>query len=145
MEPRSVVTVARTFIGTPYLHQGRSPGNGLDCIGVPILVCRTLGLLPKTFDFLSYGRDGSGKLETIVAQYCNPLDSPRLGALLLFKAVPNQTVAQHAAICSDWDGGLGMIHAYQNIGSVREHELIRFWLDRLMGVYGLPNINYEEQ
>ena len=97
------------------------------------------------FDFLDYGRDGSGKLEAIVSQHCQPIPSPKPGSLLLFRAVPGQTVAQHTAICTDTEWGMGMLHAYQNVGMVREHEMIPFWRDRLVGTYALPTITYEDK
>jgi hypothetical protein len=87
--------------------------------------------------------DGSGKLEEIVSQYCTPLEAPTPGALLLFRTTPTQTVVQHCAICTNWyNESLGMLHAYQNVGSVKEHELTKFWSDRLVSSYGLPNVNY---
>ena len=141
--------IARSLIGTPYLHQGRKTGplGGLDCIGVPIVVINRLQLIgDRYFDYLAYGRDGSGILEDVVSQYCPRLPEPRPGAMLLFKATPHQTVAQHCAICTDWGtkqgATLGMVHAYQNIGYVREHELIPFWRDRLIAVYGFPLTKY---
>ena len=149
--PGAVVYTARTLLETPYLHQGRLPGRngGIDCIGVAIVTCRKLLLLPEDFDYSDYGRDGSGKLETIVAEYCTPLTDPTPGALLLFRTTPTQTVAQHCAICTNWSDRLGwdnetlgMLHAYQNVGKVKEHELISFWSDRLIGSYGFPNVNY---
>jgi cell wall-associated NlpC family hydrolase len=143
--PTAVVYTARTLLETPYLHQGRLPGKngGIDCIGVAIVTCNRLGLLPPGFDYSDYGRDGSGKLETIVAEYCTPLTAPTPGALLLFRTTPTQTVAQHCAICTDWHNEtLGMLHAYQNVGKVKEHEFIQFWSDRLIGSYGFPNVIY---
>ena len=143
--PTAVIYTARSLLETPYLHQGRLPGKngGIDCIGVAIVVCKRLLLLPEDFDYSDYGRDGSGKLEEIVSQYCTPLEAPTPGALLLFRTTPTQAVAQHCAICTNWyNESLGMLHAYQNVGSVKEHELIKFWSDRLVGSYGLPNVNY---
>lgn len=142
--PRDVVVTARSLLGTPYLHQGRTPGpqGGIDCIGVPIAVVNRLDLFEEFFEFTAYGRDGSGLLEQEISLRCPRRDDPTPGAILLFKATPRQTVAQHCAICTEWGQDLGMIHAYQNVGSVREHELIPFWLDRLMAVYEFPNIQY---
>jgi cell wall-associated NlpC family hydrolase len=142
--PTYLVNVTRSFIGVPYLHQGRNR-NGTDCIGLIILAIKTAKLLPQDFDRphgTDYGRDGYGNLETIVSLYCQPTPEPIVGSLLLFKAVPRQTIAQHCAICSQWGNSLGMIHAYENGGGVREHELIEFWRDRLVGVYKLPNVEY---
>ncbi len=37
MKREDFVRVARSYIGTPFHHQGRLPGVGLDCAGV--IVC----------------------------------------------------------------------------------------------------------
>lgn len=142
--PREIIVTARSLLETPYLHQGRVPGKdgGLDCIGVPIVIINRLQLIGTFFDFTAYGRDGSGILEKTVAQYCKPLPEPRPGAMLLFKTTPEQTVAQHCGVCTDWGSELGMVHAYQNVGFVREHELIKFWQDRLVSVYAFPLTQY---
>lgn len=34
---------ARSYIGTPFRHQGRRPGRGLDCAGVVVCALRALG------------------------------------------------------------------------------------------------------
>jgi hypothetical protein len=118
----------------------------MDCAGLVILAVKSAQLLPSGFEDelpANYGRDGNGQLELIVSQYCQLIPQPVPAALLLFKAVPTQTVAQHCAIISNWDGGLGMIHAYENAGSVREHQLIQFWESRIMGCYKLPGIVYQ--
>ncbi len=38
------VEVTRGFVGTPYLHLGRVPGEGLDCAGVPLCAMVACGL-----------------------------------------------------------------------------------------------------
>lgn len=40
----TVVDAARSFEGTPFVHQGRLPGVGLDCGGVVICAYREAGL-----------------------------------------------------------------------------------------------------
>ncbi len=39
-----VVRVARTWLGTPYHHQGRVKGAGVDCAGLSVGVAKELGL-----------------------------------------------------------------------------------------------------
>lgn len=40
----ALVAEARTWLGTPFAHQQRRKGHGVDCIGVPTEVGRAFGL-----------------------------------------------------------------------------------------------------
>ena len=53
----AVVAQARTWLGTPWRHQGRSP-RGVDCAGLVVLVARALGLADH--DVAGYGRHSTG-------------------------------------------------------------------------------------
>ena len=39
----AIITRAREYIGTPYHHQARAPGVGLDCIGFIVCILQSLG------------------------------------------------------------------------------------------------------
>ena len=43
-EREQIVSVARAAVGTPWHHQGRVAGLGLDCIGLLVHVARELDL-----------------------------------------------------------------------------------------------------
>lgn len=43
----AIVAEARSMIGTPWHHQGRLPGVGLDCIGLVVCVLERLGYTAK--------------------------------------------------------------------------------------------------
>lgn len=45
--------VAESYVGTPFVMHGRSPGRALDCVGVVVCAMRELGLDPE--DWLGYG------------------------------------------------------------------------------------------
>lgn len=49
-----IIREARSMIGTPWRHQGRVPGHGLDCIGLAICVLQRLGV--EINDRNNYGR-----------------------------------------------------------------------------------------
>ena len=132
-----VVATARSLINTPYLHQGRVPGVGLDCIGLPIVVCRKLGL--GEFDCINYSRNPDGTLCDRIAQVCEELPKIKLGSLLVFRI---SNYPQHCAIATDFRDDLGMIHAWDVAGKVWEHRLAKSWEDKLVAVYALPGVNY---
>lgn len=54
--PTEIITEARTWVDTPYRHQGRTKGVEVDCIGLPIGVARELHIRPDSF-FLMLARD----------------------------------------------------------------------------------------
>lgn len=132
-----VYLTARELIGTPYQHQGRVAGVGIDCIGVPILVANKLGL--GNFNFIDYPPMPDGTIQLLLNSICsNEVLQP--GVLLLFRV---GNCAQHCGIVSDYMGGLGLIHAWDLVGQVVEHKLSRDWINRVVGCYGLPGVRYD--
>lgn len=126
-----ILRYARQCLGTPFRHQGRLIGVGLDCAGVIIYVARQLGLDP--IDVQGYGTEPNNEqLERALdAQPCLErafLEDRKPGDVLLmrFRFDP-----QHLAIFADET----IIHAYQQIGQVVEHPLSDLWATRIVRVY----------
>lgn len=129
-----LLTAARSYIGTPFRHQGRLPGLGLDCAGLVVAAVKECGL--NCDDVAGYGRSPyRGLLEkTLQAQkILQPIADPELGAILLFKIRHDP---QHLALCA----GETIVHSYETIGRVVEERLTPFWLDRLVACY---RVRYE--
>lgn len=53
-----IVNAARKYIGVRWLHQGRNRINGLDCVGLLVVVAQDLGL--SNYDFKAYQRHPVG-------------------------------------------------------------------------------------
>lgn len=134
-----VIKIARSLINTPYQHQGRTPQVGLDCIGLIIIVGHTLNLFD--YNYTNYSRAPDGQLLVNIEKHCVKLPDLTEGALAVFALSP---IPHHVGIISKFRGNWGLIHAYQNTGKVREHEFIKWWRDKLVGVYKLPNVNYAD-
>lgn len=132
-----VISTARTLINTPYQHQGRKPGVGIDCIGLVIVTAHQLGLFD--YDYINYSRDPDGQLLKIVEKHCEKLPDLTEGAIAVFQL---SAIPHHVGIISKFRGNWGLIHAYQNTGKVREHEFIKWWQNKLVGIYALPNVQY---
>lgn len=49
-----IVRAAMSLLGTPFVHQGRMPGAGLDCIGVVVATAQLAGL--RIRDMIHYAR-----------------------------------------------------------------------------------------
>lgn len=77
-----VVAQARSWLGAPWRHQGRS-AQGIDCAGLVVLVARVLGLADH--DVPGYGRHSSGL--ALVDQFRAAMDP-----LPLVEAVPGDVL-----------------------------------------------------
>lgn len=135
MRREDFVAAARSFIGTPFHHQGRVPGVGLDCAGV--VVCAATACGYDVSDVAGYGRiPNQGMLEQAVLAHCDriPLERVRTGDILLFKFLYEP---QHLAV---FDNGM-LIHAYSSVGRVVENGLDDAWLKRLVGCYKLKGVD----
>lgn len=107
------VATARSYIGTPYHHQGRLPGVGLDCAGLVIAACWAHGLLPLSFDVTGYARTPDGQS---LKAYCDEhlqevsQDWMQPGDVLLVRW--QKGPPQHMGILFTYPhGGLAMVHA----------------------------------
>lgn len=132
-----IVAEARTYIGTPFHHQGRLKGIGIDCIGLIVNVGKTFGLVDH--DNTSYGRYPDGV--TLMAELRKYLVEENIEniepgdiAVYWFK---NPKKPTHVGIVTDY----GLIHTYADIGKVVEHKLTKAWQKRLYAVFSFPEVN----
>lgn len=143
MTPQAVVDSARSLVGTPYHHQARLPGVGVDCAGVLIVIGRQLGLVEPEFDVGNYGRVPDG---AALRAYCDehlirlPAPVPGGAVLASWKDGP----PQHLGIVADHPaGGLSFIHADgERAKAVIETRLQFSRYFRLVAAYGLPGVEY---
>lgn len=138
-----VVAAARGWLGTPFCHQGRLIGVGVDCVGLVIGVARSLGL--SDFDVTGYARrPDSDMLETQARELMQPIPiaAARPGDVLLI-AIDGR--AQHLAIRSELAGDPAMIHAYAPMRRVVEHRIDAGWAARIRAAFRLPGVVAEEE
>lgn len=122
---QAIVDEARSWMGTPWMHQARLKGVGVDCIGVPgmsALLCGVPGAREWRDDpaMHSYGR--LPREEFLFASCDRFMDRIALSAagfgdllVMAFKRYP-----QHFAIISTHDR-THVIHAYDAVGRVVEN------------------------
>ncbi len=131
------VIEARTWLGVPFRHQGRSR-IGSDCAGFIEVLARSMDALPpEYFARRNYGRSGTEELLEIVEQYCARIEAPEVGALILI-SWPGHENPSHIALCA----GQTMIHCYERGGGVVENGYRAQWLRNTHGLYRLPGIDY---
>jgi cell wall-associated NlpC family hydrolase len=156
----TLVAAARQFLGTPFVHQGRLPHVGLDCIGLLQATAQSCGIQHQ--DFAGYGRrpksdelvrriadhsaligkvgitespDGYG-VTVLTSDAAAALAIP--GDLMLFWIHAGHRRPQHAGIRTD----IGILHTHGILGvsKVVEHGLDPFWIARLDSVWRLRGV-----
>lgn len=139
-----VIAVARSWLATPFHHQARAKGAGVDCIGLVIGVSRELGLVAADFDVRGYARVPDGRsLLTLADQHMRRIDrgSMQAGDVIVVRWARDP---QHFAILADYaHGGLSIIHAYGQPGGggkVQEQRLDEAMLARFVAAYALPGV-----
>ncbi|MGB8437639.1 MAG: NlpC/P60 family protein [Burkholderiales bacterium] len=123
-----VVTTARTYLGVPWRHQGRSR-LGLDCAGLVVLIGRELEL--SDHDRTGYSRhaQGLGFVDAFrEAMDSVPLASMRLGDVLLFA---DEAYPCHCGILSEARGTPHFLHAHAPRRKVMEEPLSAEWRQKL--------------
>lgn len=125
----AIVFEARKCLDTPFKHQGRLPGIGLDCVGLLVAVARGLHLPHVDRRAYSMRPDGKTLIETLRANPClvELADKSMAveGDVLVFEFLGPHW-PQHAAIRTE----VGMIHTYANQEKVVEHPYTEVWRNR---------------
>jgi hypothetical protein len=130
-----MVEAARSYIGVPFFHAGRNR-NGLDCVGLLVLATHDVGI--DVFDEISYSPIiNANYLKSRIDKCCHKIDeadaSP--GDMVLFRVGRSE---QHMALVTEVNGhDTRIIHSFQTIGRVIEHELDAHWQNRIAGFYRL--------
>lgn len=127
-----IIAAAMACINTPFVHQGRVPGVGLDCAGLGIICARAIGV--EVTDFKGYPRlPFDGMLKKMFDEQPHLREVPRAemqaGDVLLMRI---STAPQHVAV---YVGGGFMVHAYQAIGKVVQQRLDESWRNKIIAVY----------
>ncbi len=131
-----LIEETRTWLGTPFHHQGRVKQVGCDCIGLIVGVAAVLGRPEARYDRQDYGRlpDGN-RLYHLLKEHCVEVSQGdmRPADIALFRFDSNP---QHVGILSDYPGGgLGVIHAYAQARKVVEHYLDESWKAKIVAVF----------
>lgn len=126
--PAQFVAASREWVGTPFKHQGRQKGVGVDCIGVPYCVARDFGMVDSSI-MVPYKRDPDGSLlPHILGENLIRVHKPQPGDIMLFRFVKHP---QHVAVYT----GRNIIHSFSQIGECIEHIYDKRWQKRLVAVY----------
>lgn len=132
------ITAARSWLGVPFLHQGRNR-HGVDCIGLILCTLKEKGSLPEDLDLRAdYGRRPTKELVTELQRRCVKIDTPQLGCLLSMKW-PQHGEVSHVAIYA----GQTIIHSAARLGYVTEQGFRGAYEKWTRGYYLIPGVSYE--
>ena len=135
-----VVDIARSWIGTPYLHQASFRGAGADCLGLVRGVWRELlgtepvEVPPYAPDWDEVRRDEALWAAAAAHLRARPVAEP--GDVLLFR-MRDGAVAKHLGILSEGGAAPRFIHAYSGHGVV-ENSLSAPWRRRVVAAFAFP-------
>jgi cell wall-associated NlpC family hydrolase len=140
-----VVAAARALLRTPYVPQGRvaGEGGGVDCIGVPILVARELGLVAPDFDITGYGLHPDGSMLRYCAEHLVPIARAQMGHGDVLVVAWGDEQARHVGIVaphSHYAGHDSLIHARPKSGMVVEHRLAFDHFMRFVAAFRFPGV-----
>lgn len=137
------VAEARSWIGTPYLHQASVKGAGTDCLGLLRGVWRALlGSEPEavpvyTDDWAEPSRE-EVLLQAAERWLVRKADSDAgTGDVLLFR-MRQGSIAKHLGIQSEIGDRAAFVHAYTNHGVV-ESPLSLPWQRRIAARFTFPD------
>lgn len=124
-----IVAEARTWLDTPFKHQGRLKGVGSDCVGIILGVGKSLNLLD--YQLSNYGKLPDGMLMyKIMKEQLDEvsLDDIQLGDIILFKF---HSEPQHVGFYTD----IGILHSYADVKKCVETSMDDTWKSRVVSVF----------
>ena len=138
-----IIEEARTYLGVPWVHQGRNR-RGVDCVGFILLALNKFGI--SITEIKGYSRKPDGfKLKEVMDNQENlfPVNNVRelkKGDIILLKIRKHP---QHVALLTESKTSpinLGMIHSYNGgLQKVIEHDFAEYWQSRFISGYRLTD------
>lgn len=132
-----MITAARQLVGTPFVHQGRTP-DGIDCVGLIIAVGRVIGvgLYWPEMPYREFPPEDYVRL--VLQRHLDPMGgAPQPGDIALCRW---RRTANHLAIVADGDEPYSLIHAYHVEQRVVEHRADGYWQDRVVEIYSYRGV-----
>lgn len=137
--PTRVISIARSWLGTPYHDQASLRGVGSDCLGLARGVWREV-VGPEPFPIPPYSRDwGETGPREVLAEGARTMmtevepAAAGPGALVLFRMKP-RAIAKHVGIITGPDS---FLHAYERLGVIEE-PLSPSWRRRIAFAFLFP-------
>ena len=143
---RKVVTAARAWLGTPYVHQASCRGVGADCLGLVRGVWReVVGAEPeKPPAYTSDWAEATGQEFLLAAATRHmrriKLNDAQKGDVLLFRMIDSGPAKHVAILVSNRVDAGTILHAYSG-HAVCETRLTEPWTRRLVAAFRFPTLS----
>lgn len=141
-QQQQILNEARSWIGTPYLHQTSEKGAGCDCLGLLRGVWRDLfGEEPARIPAYTPDWSEPSRDEVLWRAACaylvvKPLTQEAPGDVLLFR-MRRGSVAKHLGLQGTCGAAPTFIHAYSG-HAVTESPLSQPWVRRIAARFEFP-------
>lgn len=125
-----IVAAARSCVGTRFRPQGRTPGLGLDCVGVVLVAARAARIVPAMVPAYALGGDDEADIEALLAENgCRVVATALPGDILVVAPSPRR---RHLAIVTP----AGAVQAHAGLRRVVEGPIDAGWA--IIGAWRLP-------
>lgn len=130
----AIVAEARKWLGTPFHHEARVLGHGVDCIGLVLAVANAFNMDVPNQTGYARTPEEARLLEglDIYTHRINACDS-QPGDIVV---IPVEKKLRHLAILTD----IGIIHAFEPAGMVVEHSINEKWRRMFRRFYRFPEV-----
>jgi cell wall-associated NlpC family hydrolase len=128
----AIVAAVRSCVGTRFRPQGRTPGLGLDCVGVLLVAAAAAGVAVDTLPAYRLGGDlpDAPDLAAVLAGHgCRPVAQALPGDVLVIAPAARQ---RHFGIVTT----SGIVHAHAGLNRVVEGPIDPAWV--IIGAWRLP-------
>ena len=131
----NLLSVARGYLGTPFHHQGRVKGVGVDCAGFLVCIAKDLGYPVEDLGVYDHDPDPVVLRKYLEKQLVIEFMTNRTIGNIVLMDLGNSRWGHHLGLLTD----IGIIHALASARKVVETTLDQ-QLDRsIVGVYSWPN------
>lgn len=106
-----IVAEARSWLGTPWVHQHCLKGVAVDCAQMIMAIGKARGLVPEDLRVDDYGREPNGTILKVCSEHMDPIrQADMLPGDVVVVMVEHQP--QHLGVVADYvHGGLSVVHA----------------------------------
>lgn len=137
---KQVIDEARSWLGTPYQHQGRIKGQNVDCVGLLIKVREVLFGVEDRWP-INYSRyPQNWNLKHQFDTELIPIDftDAKIADVVL---ISYGVEPSHVGILTDYsEKSFGLIHGHNKQERVVEHRLSNSWISKIVQTYRLPEV-----
>lgn len=143
-----VIWEARSLVGAPVIHRGRTRAGGVDCLGLIILSGVSAGVLDPpdevNWPYAEYGRlPNPRRLVETLNHFLTPIDLKDAGpADVISISWGARDLPMHLAIRAEFEQRASMIHAYAVLRPPRVVEISYAgdWVERTCGAWRYPGL-----